>query len=79
MRLIEAVKIQAKCEQDSELVNLPAEKKERIANLLQERVPSGLAPLDEWNELLCCFGEKNPLEDCDTAKKKLLELLNEKN
>ncbi len=75
MRLITAIKIQAQCEQDSELKNLPAEKKKRLAKLVEERVPSGLAPIDEWNEVISCFADAKPEQDNKKAKSKLLAIL----
>ena len=75
MRLISAIKIQAQCEQDSELKNLPAEKKQRIANLVEERVPSGLATIGEWNEVISCFVDEEPETDNNVAKSKLLSIL----
>ena len=75
MRLITAIKIQAQCELDSELKNLPAEKKKRLAKLVDERVPSGLAPIDEWNEVISCFVDAKPEQDNKKAKSKLLAIL----
>lgn len=72
MRLIEAVKVQAGCELDSELRNLSIEKKKWIADLIEERVPSGLATIDEWNELLLHFMGGIPETDNKIAKKKIL-------
>ena len=77
MRLISAVKVQARCDKDSELKSLPSEKKQRLANLLEERVPSGLAPLEEWNEVISCFTETEPETDNKKAKTKLLSILRE--
>ena len=77
MRVISAVKVQARCDNDSELRSLPAEKKKRLANLLEERVPSGLAPLEEWNEVISCFTETEPETDNQKAKTKLLSILRE--
>lgn len=75
MRLITAIKIQAGCEQDGELKKLAEEKKKRIANLVEERVPSGLAPIDEWNEVISCFVDEKPEKDNKKAKSKLLAIL----
>ena len=75
MRLIAAVKVQAGCELDSELKNLSIEKKKRLADLIEERVPSGLATIDEWNELLFHFMGASPETDSNIAKKKLLTYL----
>ena len=77
MRLINAIKIQTHCNEDSELKSLSAEKKKRLANLLEERVPSGLAPLEEWNEAISCFTETEPEENNRKAKEKLLSILRE--
>ena len=75
MRLISAIKIQAQCETDSELRNLSKEKKKRIAKLVKERVPSGLAPIEEWNEVISCFVDAEPETDNKKAKRKLLSIL----
>ncbi len=75
MRLIEAIKIQAKCDMNSELKDLPAEKKNRLANLVEERVPSGLAPIEDWNEVISCFVDAEPETDNKKAKNKLLSIL----
>ena len=75
MRLIDAIKVQAQCELDNELKNLPAEKKKRLAKLVEERVPSGLAPIEDWNEVISCFVESEPETDNKRAKQKLLSIL----
>lgn len=75
MRLIEALKIQAQCEKEDELKNLSEEKKKRLAKLVEERVPSGLAPIEEWNELLSIFMDAPWEKDNEIAKKKLLSYL----
>ena len=75
MRLINALKVQARCEQDSELKNLPEEKKKRLAKLIEERVPSGLAPIEDWNEVISCFVDAEPETDNKKAKSKLLAIL----
>lgn len=72
MRLIEALKIQAQCEQKDELKDLSVEKKKRLAKLVEERVPSGLASIEEWNELLSVFMDAPSEKDNEIAKKKLL-------
>ena len=77
MRLIEAVKVQAHCELDSELKLLPLDKKKRLADLIEERVPSGLAHIDEWNEVISCFVDAKPEKDNKKAKEKLLSILRE--
>lgn len=67
--------VQAGCELDSELKNIPIEKKKRLADLIEERVPSGLATIDEWNEVISCFAENVHVSDNKRAKKKLLNIL----
>lgn len=79
MRLITAVKIQAQCELDDELRELSSEKKKRMAKLIEERVPSGLATIEEWNEVISCFVESKPETDNKRAKQKLLAILREDN
>ena len=78
MRLIEAIKVQASCEKNEELKSLPPEQKERLAKLIEERVPSGLAPIDEWNEVLSIFTEEAHESDSEKAKLKLLTILSGK-
>ena len=75
MRLIDAIKVQAQCELDNELKKLPLEKKKRLAKLVEERVPSGLAPIEDWNEVISCFVESEPEKDNKRAKQKLLAIL----
>lgn len=75
MKLIEAVKVQAGCELDSELKNLSVEKKMWLAKIIEERVPSGLATIDDWNELLWHFMGASPESNNKIAKKKLLDYL----
>ena len=75
MRLISAIKVQAGCEQDCELKSLSEEKKQRLAKLIEERVPSGLAPIEDWNEVISCFAEVESETDNKKAKSKLLSIL----
>ena len=75
MRLINAIKIQANCENDSELRKLTVEQMERLAKLVEKRVPSGLASVDEWNEAIACFADTEPETDNERAKCKLLRIL----
>ncbi len=77
MRLITAIKIQAKCELNSELKTLSAEKRKWIADIVEERVPCGLASIEEWNEVISCFKEMEPEENNEKAKKRLLSILRE--
>ena len=77
MKLITAIKIQANCESENDFKNLPLEKKKRIADLVEERVPSGLATIDEWNEVISCFVKAKPEKDNKKAKNKLLAILRE--
>ena len=75
MRLIDAIKVQTNCESDSELRNLSAEKKERLAALLEERISEAMPSIDEWNEVILCFADTEPETDNKTAKDKLLHIL----
>lgn len=75
MKLIDAIKVQAQCEQKNELINLSSEKKKRLAKLVEERVPSGLATLEEWNEVILCFENTKLETDSRKAKRKLLSIL----
>ena len=75
MELLGAVLIVTKCENAEQLKNLSAERKKKLADSLEERVPSGLASIEEWNELLMFFMEAPPEKENKTAKKKLLSYL----
>lgn len=75
MELLSAIMIQAKCETKDELRRMPPEQKARMAKLIEERVPSGLASLEEWNEVISCFVESEPEIDNKKAKMKLLAIL----
>ena len=75
MRLITAIKIQADCQADNDLRNIPTERKKWIADIIEKTVPSGLATIDEWNEVLFCFGECASETDSKEAKKKVLSIL----
>ena len=75
MRLITAIRVQTQCELDSELKDLSVEKKKRLARLIEERVPSGLASIEEWNELLKLFMDAPAETENKVAKKKLLSYL----
>ena len=77
MELLSAIMIQTKCEKSSELKELVPERKRRLAKLIEERVPSGLATLEEWNEVISCFQELEPETDNKRAKQKLLAILRE--
>ena len=72
MELLNAVLIVTKCENAEQLKNLSKERKQRLANSLEERVPSGLASIEEWNELLSIFMDAPPEKENKIAKKKLL-------
>ena len=75
MELLNAVLIVTKCENAEQLKNLSTESKRKLANSLEERVPSGLASIEEWNELLMIFMDAPPEKENKTAKKKLLSYL----
>ena len=75
MELLNAVLIVTKCENEEQLKNLSTERKRKLADSLEERVPSGLASIEEWNELLMIFMDAPPEKENKTAKKKLLSYL----
>lgn len=75
MELLNAVLIVTKCENAEQLKNLSAERKKKLADSLEERVPSGLASIEEWNELLMIFMNAPPEKENKIAKKKLLSYL----
>ena len=72
MELLNAVLIVTKCESVEQLKNLSTERKRNLADSLEERVPSGLASIEEWNELLMIFMDAPPEKENKAAKKKLL-------
>lgn len=72
MELLNAVLVVTKCKNTEELKNLSPERKMRLAESLEERVPSGLASIEEWNELLTIFMDAHPENENKTAKEKLL-------
>jgi len=47
MELLSAILLVTKCENAEELKALSRERKEKLANSLEERVPSGLATIEE--------------------------------
>ena len=75
MELLNAVLVVTKCENAEQLKNLSPEKKQWLAHSLEERVPSGLASIEEWNELLMIFMDAPPEKENKSAKKKLLRYL----
>lgn len=75
MELMGAVMIVTKCESAEQLRNLSTERKRKLADSLEERVPSGLASIEEWNELLMIFMDAPPEEENKIAKRKLLSYL----
>ena len=72
MELLDAVLVVTKCENAEQLKNLSTERKRKLAHSLEERVPSGLASIEEWNELLMFFMDAPPESKNRVAKKKLL-------
>ena len=72
MELLDAVLVVTKCENAEQLKNLSTERKRKLADSLGERVPSGLASIEEWNELLKIFMDAPPEKENTIAKKKLL-------
>ena len=75
MELLNAVLIVTKCENAEQLKELSPERKHKLADSLEERVPSGLASIEEWNELLKIFMDAPPEKENKVAKKKLLSFL----
>lgn len=75
MELLGAVLIVTKCENAEQLKNLSTERKQKLADSLEERVPSGLASIEEWDELLMLFMDAPPETENKTAKRKLLSYL----
>ena len=75
MELLDAILTVTKCERAEQLKNLSPERKTRLAHSLEERVPSGLATIEEWNELLKLFMDAPPESEKKVAKKKLLCIL----
>lgn len=75
MELLNAVLVVTKCENAEQLKNLSTERKQKLADSLEERVPSGLASIEEWNELLMLFMDAPPETENKTAKRKLLSYL----
>ena len=75
MELIEAILIVTKCNNVKELRDLSKETKEHLAHLLEERVPSGLATIEEWNEVLFRLDGAPPEFESKKAKNKILNIL----
>ncbi len=72
MELLNAILIVTKCESAEQLKDLSPERKLNLAHSLEERVPSGLASIEEWNELLMLLMNAAPESENKIAKKKLL-------
>ena len=72
MELLDAILTVTKCEHAEQLNNLSPERKTRLAHSLEERVPSGLATIEEWNEVLMYLADAPPERENKIAKKKLL-------
>ena len=72
MKLLDAILTVNKCDSAEQLKNLSPERKVKLAHSLKERVPSGLASIEEWNELLKLFMDAPPEIENKIAKKKLL-------
>lgn len=76
MQLLNAILIVTKCSDVEQLKSLPPERKKWLAQALDERVPSDMATIEEWNEVLMLFMDTDSESDNKTAKKKLLGFLN---
>ncbi len=72
MELLNAILIVTECERAEQLKNLSQEKRLKLARSLKERVPSGLASIEEWNELLMLFTGEGSEKDNEVAKNKVL-------
>ncbi len=72
MELLDSILIVTKCESAEQLKDLSPERKLKLAHSLDERVPSDLASIEEWNELLMLFMGAPPESENKVAKKKLL-------
>ncbi len=75
MELLDAILTVTKCERAEQLKNLSQERKTKLAHSLEERVPSGLATIEEWNEVLMYLADAPPESEKKVAKKKLLCIL----
>ena len=75
MELLDAILTVTKCERAEQLKNLSPERKTKLAHSLEERVPSGLATIEEWNEVLMYLADAPPESEKKVAKKKLLCIL----
>ena len=75
MELLNAILTVTKCENAEQLKNLSPERKVKLAHSLEQRVPSGLASIEEWNELLKLFMDAPAETENKVAKKKLLSYL----
>ncbi len=72
MELLDAVLTITGCESAEQLKELPPERKAKLADSLENCVPSGLATIAEWNELLACFMSAPCESKNRIAKRKLL-------
>ncbi len=75
MELLDAILTVTKCENAEQLKDLTPERKLRLAHSLEERVPSDLASVEEWNEVISCFVDAKPEKNSKKAKRKLLSIL----
>ena len=72
MELLNAIMIITKCKHAEQLKNLSTERKVWLAHSIEERVPSGLASIEEWNEVLMYLVGAPPESKKEVAKKKIL-------
>lgn len=75
MELLDAIMTVTKCERVEQLRELTPERRERLAESIEVRVPSGLATLEEWNEVLTLFTNIPPEASQKEAKQKLIRYL----
>ena len=75
MELLDAILTVTKCENKEQLKMLPTERKNKLARSIEIKIPSWLATIEEWNELLKIFMDAPPESVNKAAKKKLLRYL----
>ncbi len=73
MKLLDTILTVTMCEHSEQLKDLSPERKRKLADSLEERVPSGLASIEKWNELLMIF--MGAPAESEKIAKKLLDFL----
>ncbi len=72
MELIDAILTITKCESPEQLKNLAPKRKKWLARSIEQRVPSDLATIEEWNNLLMYLMDAPPEKENSVAKNKIL-------